>query len=67
MEGILLDESSRVASFDGKKRETRDIDKFERRTSFFFVIASAWNSGPLVAEAKRAFRRGRNDENVCIR
>lgn len=36
MEGILLDESSRVASFDGKKRETRDIDKFERRTSFFF-------------------------------
>lgn len=38
MEGILLDESSRVASFDGKLKETRDTDKFERRASFFSLL-----------------------------
>lgn len=56
---------SRRSTVKSRKRVTSINLKEERL--FFFVIASAWNSGPLVAEAKRAFRRGRNDENVCIR
>lgn len=55
----------RRSTVKSRKRVTSINLKEERL--FFFVIASAWNSGPLVAEAKRAFRRGRNDENVCIR